>query len=102
MADFTHRTFVGEEIDLDGNTFTGCVFRRCIIRFSARATVSMSDCKFHDCTLTVGGPAALTLDYLRAVYHGLGEWGRKSVERLFEEVRQPEVRQPKKVDEGKT
>ena len=90
MATFRNSTFVGATVDLDGNTYESCLFQRCIIRFSGLSPAALSNCQFQDCTLALGGHATLTLSYLRALYHGLGEWGKQSVENLFEEIRKPE------------
>jgi hypothetical protein len=94
MATFRNSVFKGQTVDLDGNTYVECVFTNCVIRFSGGGPVSLVGCTFSECKFALDGAAAHTLRYLRAIYHGLGEWGKESVEKLFEEIRDARTKVP--------
>lgn len=88
--EFRDRDFNGEEVTLDGNTFTGCTFRNCRVVFRATAPCTLNANVFKEnVQWTLDGPAALTLQFLRAMYHGMGSGGRDLVEHTIEQVRRP-------------
>ena len=85
-----NRTFENQTVEIDGKEFKGCVFKNCLIQFNGKAPFGeISGCTFDGCGLGIGGTAELTIDYLRQIYHGLGNWGKVSVETLFDEIRKP-------------
>ena len=85
-----NKTLENQTVELDGMEFQGCIFKNCLIQFNGKAqVVGLSDCQFHGCKLGMGGGADLTVQYLKAIYHGLGDWGSESVEMLFNEIRKP-------------
>ena len=47
----------------------------------------MSNCSFENVSWTFEGSAALTLEFLRGLYHGAGEGGKKLIENTFEMIR---------------
>jgi hypothetical protein len=86
--EFRDQDFTGQEVTLDGNTFTGCTFRNCRVVFKAIAPCQMSACHFKEnIEWALEGPAALTIDVLTSLYHGMGEGGRQLVERTFDNMR---------------
>lgn len=60
---YEKRTFEGETIRLDGNTYSGCDFRRCTIAFGG-GVVQMDGCSFDGCTWQVTDAALRTLQVL--------------------------------------
>ena len=80
-------TFENTTVSLDGVTFIGCAFRGCKLVFSATAPVSLQSCSFDNCTWEFRGAAGQTLEFLRAMYHGMGAGGRQLVETTFGQVR---------------
>ncbi len=85
-----NKTFENQTVELDGMEFQGCIFKNCRIQFNGKAPVmGVFHCHFEGCELGMGGAAEITVRYLRAIYHGLGDWGSKSVETLFDEIRKP-------------
>ena len=86
--EFRDQDFTGQEVTLDGNTFTGCTFRNCRVVSKALAPSKLSACHFKEnIQWTLDGPAALTIDFLTNIYHGMGEGGRQLVERTFDNIR---------------
>jgi hypothetical protein len=84
--DFRDQTIEDQEVELDGNVFTGCTFRRCRFVFRATDSVVMSVCRLVDCTWKAGGSAANTIKFLSEMYHYV-EGGREIVEQTFEGIR---------------
>ena len=80
-------TFSGGRIHIDGNEYIRCRFENTTLIFSAITPTSMVDCTFVNVNWNFDGSAALTLKFLNALYHGLGEEGKRLVERTFENVR---------------
>ena len=85
-----NNSFSGETIDLDGSAFRQCRFEDCTLRFSASEPTELSGCNFSQSRLVADGAAKLTISYLRAFYHGLGDWGRGCVDEMFEAIRRPD------------
>ena len=90
MNVYQNHAFSGETIDLDGSAFRQCSFEDCSLRFSAAGPTELNACSFTRSHLVADGAASLTLSYLRGFYHGLGEWGRNTVEAIFDTVRRPD------------
>ena len=83
----TDSTFTQGRVVLDGNKFLRCHFRDTTLVFSARASVSLTDCDFERVTWALEGPAARTLAFLHGVYHGAGDGGRHVIEHAFDNIR---------------
>lgn len=84
--DYRDRDFTGEQVTLDCNKYSGCVFNRCAIRFFGAGDVALFTNKFKDCTWEFVGPAGSALKMLRMLYHG-GAQGL--VEQTIEGIRRP-------------
>ena len=89
MAEFIDSTFRGGRVPLDGQRFVRCMFKDAKIVFTGLAPVIMEGCSFENVEWVFEGPAALTVNFLRALYQGGGEGGRKLVEATFEQIRKP-------------
>lgn len=74
---------------LDNNEFIKCRFEGCVLEFSGLGPVSLVECGFSNVSWVFSGPAQNTLQFLKGVYHGMGEGGRSLVETTFENLRQP-------------
>jgi hypothetical protein len=78
------RTFTGETLQLDGNEYVGCTFRRCQLVYSGGQIPRFDGCAFDASPFNFQGGAGNALHFLRELYHaGLGE----NVEALFEHIR---------------
>jgi hypothetical protein len=49
--------------------------------------VALENCTFDNVTWSFSGPAANTVNFLRALYHGAGEGGKKLVEDTLQNIR---------------
>lgn len=81
------KTFVDEQVRVDGNEYVKCIFRRCELQFGAMEAVSMVDCTFDECSWSFTGAAALTVQFMTALYHGMGEGGKQLIDKTFENIR---------------
>ena len=91
-------TFQGGTVQLDGRRFINCVFIEATLVFAAKAPVSLQGCIFTNVKWVLDGPAALTVSFLTALYHG---GARELVENAFEAIKRspaglpaPPVEQP--------
>ena len=75
-------------VRLDGLRFEHCVFVGCTLVFTAVDTVAFEGCTFENCTWKFDGPAETMLLFLTAMYHGLGEQGRRTCELVFDSIRE--------------
>lgn len=89
-AVFRDRSFKNTIVDVDGRSFINCTFTDCGIRYSAsNPRVGLTGCTFTRCHFVFDGSATNTIEFLKAIYHGMDAWGRGSVEKLFDEIRKP-------------
>ena len=82
-----NKVFEDQPVQIDGDSFRKCVFRRCLIKYSALAPVALSGCIFDSCEFGFDGPAGLTLQFMSALYQIPG-YGKLLVERTFENIKQ--------------
>jgi uncharacterized protein YjbI with pentapeptide repeats len=90
-VEFVDVTFDKTTVQLDGNNFTRCTFNQCDLVYSGLAPVNMSNVSFNDCTWRFDGPAAMTLSFMLALYHGAGEGGRQLIEATFDSLRRGQL-----------
>lgn len=83
---YVDQHFKGETVELDGNHFVNCHFFDCKLVFHAYNPVSFDRCVFNECDWTFEGPAENMLDFLKALYHGLGPNGHSLVEVIFKGI----------------
>lgn len=76
----------GEDVLLDGALIDNSTLRDCKLIFRGERPPNMRNSTFNDCTLHLEGPAALTLEFLKAMY-ATGGGGRKKVEQLLKHIR---------------
>lgn len=76
--------FKDQDIVLDGNTFTECTFTNCRLSYSGVLPVSMVSNRFDNCKWGFLGPAAATLNFMTALYHG---GGKEIIEATFSNIR---------------
>lgn len=97
---FEQRTFTGGRVDVDNNEFVTCQFNGTMLVYKGLGTLYAKECQFNNVTWKFEGPASYTIAFLRAMYHELGESGRRLVERTFDEIMQPSP-PPRPGSEGK-
>jgi hypothetical protein len=82
-------TFKNCGVDLDNTEFIECRFEDCKMIYSALGPVGMTRCTFSNVKWEFKGGAANTIQFLKGMYHGMGEGGRKVVEATFAGIRKP-------------
>lgn len=74
MTEFRDRTFEDERIYVEGQTFTGCTFRRCRFVFTGVAlTHHMTANTIEGFSVEFEGPALNTVGFLQGLYATGGE-----------------------------
>lgn len=85
---YEKRRFTEETIKIGGNHYVDCTFERCALEFEGQArNTAFIRCKFTECKWLFTGAAVDTLRWLSILYGTFGDWGKKEVEALFEQVR---------------
>lgn len=74
----SNTVFIGERIHLDGKAFQHCTFKWCTLVYTATAPFTLTDSAIEDCQWSLEGPAALALEFLRAL-HASGQGSGRSV-----------------------
>jgi len=77
-------SFIGSQVNLDGNEYQGCVFRNCTLVYSGGKPPSFINCSFDGIRLNFVGSAGDTLGFLAALYKGGLEF---EVESTFDAIR---------------
>jgi hypothetical protein len=79
------QTFTGARVVLDGCTFEGCAFRRCVLVYTGTLPVVLARNSFDaGCRWELSGPARSTLEFLGHLYRSGGE---RLVENTFDQIR---------------
>lgn len=85
--EFNRKQFKNEEIRLDGNTFLGCSFDNCMMVYGGGPPPSMIDCSLNGVKWSFTEAASNTIQFMSAIYHGMGEGGKKVIEETFTNIR---------------
>ena len=88
MPAFHETPFHEETVHTDGNKYTFCKFTNCEIIYSGGVPPEISNCEFSGNQWHFRGPASDTIRFMRAMYSGLGDWGRETVEDAFAFIRE--------------
>jgi hypothetical protein len=81
--------FENEDVIIDFTTYENCYFKNCKIIYFGQGPIGLLGGTFENCQWGFAGPAANTVLFLRAMYHGNNEGGRALVEDTFQNIRQP-------------
>ena len=87
MATIADQAFINERVVIDGNEYRGCTFTDCDMVFRGEHPFAMDSCVLQEPKWHLEGPAANTMKFLMAAYHGMGEAGVKLVEATFNNIR---------------
>jgi hypothetical protein len=82
-------TYTNTRVRLDNNEFIKCAFISCVLEYSGTGPVSLVECTFSNVNWVFSGAAQNTLQFLKGVYHGMGDGGRELVENTFASIRKP-------------
>jgi hypothetical protein len=72
MANFTNNTFVGQQIQIDGNEFKGNVFTNCVLIYGG-GSLTFVDNRLNGVRWEFVDAAARTIALLGSFYQGGGE-----------------------------
>lgn len=72
---------------LDNNSYTSCKFINCVMEYGGSGPVELNNCEFTNVQWVFSGSAQNTLNFLSAMYQGMGEGGKQIVEATFENIR---------------
>ncbi len=84
--DYKSAEFNKQRVDLDGNSYTACRFIECELVFAASGPVALAENQFLRCRWVFEGAAADTVTFMRGLYHGAGEGGRRLIEETIEDI----------------
>lgn len=87
METVENQTFQNERVILDGRKFVHCTFTGCTLVYTGTDSLGLDGCTMNSCRWSFEGPAGNTLEFMRAIYHHLGDAGRQIVETTFENIR---------------
>lgn len=90
MTDYEGQTFTNEHVHLDGNNFTNCYFENCNLIYSGGELPDLVGNQLVQTTISFGGSATRTVQFMRAIYHGFGETGRTLIDNTFEQIMRSE------------
>src|SRR5688572_1669058 len=76
-------------VKLDNNEFVECSFDECTLEYAGKGPVAMIGCTFINVQWVFVDAAQQTLQFLKGLYHGMGEGGRALVESTFDNIRTP-------------
>ncbi len=97
MAIIKEGRFEGGTVVVDGNRYENCLFVDCGIEYGGGGLPSFIGCTFERCQLGLIGAASNTILYLKAINNGFGDWGKGSVDALFQEIREKDISRKEKV-----
>jgi hypothetical protein len=86
---FRDEIFSRQRVDLDGKEFYNCQFDHCTLIYRGGALPTMQDCTANHCRFELADAAERTIEYLRSIYHGWGDFGGTLIEDLFRQIRHP-------------
>lgn len=87
MIKNVNNTYRKTTVHLDGNHFESCIFEDCQLEYGGTDKVGLVSCEFTNCVWSFVGPAANTIQFMGALYHGLGNDGRGLIEKTFDQIR---------------
>jgi len=79
-----NQTFNDITVYIDGGTYTGCTFTRCVMVVSGILPAQIAGNKFIECKWEFSGPAANTVGFLISLYAG---GASDFVEKIFDAIR---------------
>jgi hypothetical protein len=81
---FSNQTFRDETVNLDGNSFVGCTFVRCVFVYNGVGPVNLADNNIQSPRFVFSGAAASTIDFMSKLYAG---GAAQIIEATFDNIR---------------
>ncbi|MFK7732322.1 MAG: hypothetical protein AB8B48_11955 [Pseudomonadales bacterium] len=76
-----------KQITLDGNSFVDCEISDSVLVYKGGVLPVLRDCKINDCQWNFSDQAANTLQFLAAMYNGMGMGGMDIVDQTIVNIR---------------
>ena len=87
MTDYRDKDFTGQTVRLDGNAFTGCTFRNCLMVYRGEtATTLVANHWKENNRWAFEGPAGNTLKFLAGFRAAAGEGGRELIDYIVDQI----------------
>jgi hypothetical protein len=86
--DFNNQTLSGE-VRLDGHSYFNCLFKNCVLIFSATDVVNLNSCRFESCEFRLAGPAAWTVAFLQGLHQNGTRPLREFVNKVVSAIQKP-------------
>jgi hypothetical protein len=87
MVDVVDKEFFNCAVELDGFNFVRCRFENVQLIYKGTGRTGVSYCTFLNPLFRYAAPASRGIEFLHALYHGFGQLGRETVEKIFENVK---------------
>ncbi len=87
---YENSTFEGQTMQLDGNEYISCTFRRCHLQYGG-AALKLEGNNFSQCTWAFTDAASRTVNFMMALYH---QGSRELIEQTFENIRKGQLTPP--------
>lgn len=86
------KTFNNDVILLNNNNaYINCKFKNCIFIYNGDAGLfELGNNEFWQPSIEFSGPASNTLNFMKTIYHSLGDFGKKVIDELFEDIKRIE------------
>lgn len=88
MVKFTNNKYQNSTVKIDNIHFIGCEFINCTLEYTGVGLVGIEGCTFDNVKWLFTGPARNTIDFMRALYHGMGEPGKQVIDKTFDAIKQ--------------
>ncbi len=76
-----------KQITLDGNRFVDCEISNCVLVYKGGVLPVLRDCQINDCQWNFSDQAANTLQFMAAMYNGMGMGGMEIVDQTIINIR---------------
>jgi hypothetical protein len=89
-----NQEFTDDTVEIDGNRFEDCTFKKCRMVFRAREPVGFIGCTFTDVTWHFEDAAGMTTAFMRLLSDMAGDYGKGLIVNTFPVLREwlrPEI-----------
>ncbi len=85
--EFNGKTITKKKIILDGNVFIDCDISECVLVYRGGRLPALRDCRINDCQWSFTNSAANTLQFMSAMYNGMGAGGMDLIDKTIANIR---------------